>query len=205
MTPRKLVGGGYVAWAPIALCAVMMHSCTRAAPRGPERQSPPAQLGLGLGSSTVLKHPRNEVVTELDLNQDRKSDVWSYRIITRGPGGTRRELLLRKELDINGDGRVDVIRFYDADERLVREAVDLDFDGSVDQLNHYHQELIVLKERDTDGDGQADEWRHFAQGKPIRRERDTDGDGLPNAVEHANGEALDLHKTPEIPEASPNR
>ena len=186
-----------------AVFSLLLAGCAGTVHRKTTPPSAPAELTLG--SSTVLKHPRHEVITELDLNQDQKADVWSYRIPSRGPDGRKRELLLRKELDINGDGRVDVIRFYDADERLVREAIDLDFDGRIDQLNHYQQELVVLKERDTNGDGRADEWRHFARGQLVRSEQDTDRDGLPDSTENPDGGSADLEKVPEFPEPSPAR
>jgi hypothetical protein len=197
MTMRKPLALVFGASLGVALWGSCASRVDRVAGTEPKSRATPT---LVVGSSTVLKHPRHEVVTELDLNQDGRTDLWSYRSITRGAQGQRRELLLRKELDINGDGKVDVIRLYEGlqpgEEQLAREGVDLDFDGRIDQLNHYRQELVHLRERDTDGDGRADEWRHLLDGKLVSRERDTDGDGIPD---------LDLPTSPEEATLSPSR
>jgi 5-hydroxyisourate hydrolase-like protein (transthyretin family) len=119
----------------------------------------------------------HEKVTEKDTNDDGKPDVWVYSVEERGADGRSRQRMVRKELDINWDGKVDIVRFYDAREQVERELLDLDFDGRVDQVNFYEKGLIVRKERDLDYDGRTDLWIFFERGKIVRREQDTNSDG----------------------------
>lgn len=114
-------------------------------------------------------------------------------------------LLVRKELDMNRDGRFDVISLFDEGE-LTREEMDSDYDGAFDWTDHYQNGVRVMseydtdgdgapnvfkyyvrdeagavvldrKERDEDGDGKIDVWERFKNGEVIRTGRDTDGDG----------------------------
>ncbi len=115
-------------------------------------------------------------------------------------------LLVRKELDMNRDGRFDVISFFDDDGELIREEMDSDYDGAFDWTDHYQEGVRVMseydtdgdgapnvfkyyirnddgvvvldrKERDEDGDGKIDVWERFKNGEVVRTGRDTDGDG----------------------------
>src|SRR3954469_5894901 len=82
-----------------------------------------------LSENIRQKQAGNEKVTEFDLNGDKKPDVWTYTIEAKGADGKPYEKLVRKELDINWDGKVDISRNYDDHEQIEREALDLDFDG----------------------------------------------------------------------------
>src|SRR5438128_11313223 len=87
--------------------------------------------GEKLSENIRQKQAGNEKVTEFDLNGDKKPDVWTYTVPGKSPDGKDIEKLVRKELDINWDGRVDIARTYDDHEQVEREALDLDFDGKV--------------------------------------------------------------------------
>src|SRR3954454_3958748 len=101
-----------------------------------------ANTGAGgekLSENIRQKQAGNEKVTEFDLNGDKKPDVWTYTVPGKSADGKDIEKLVRKELDINWDGRVDIARNYDDHEQVEREALDLDFDGKVDQVNYYEK------------------------------------------------------------------
>src|SRR5262249_39884493 len=57
----------------------------------------------------------NEKLTEYDTNHDGKTDVWQYTVKAKSPDGKEYNRLVRKELDLNGDGRVDIVRYYGED------------------------------------------------------------------------------------------
>jgi len=118
----------------------------------------------------------NETVTEKDTNTDEKPDVWVYAVEERGADGEARQRTVRKELDINWDGRVDITTYYDARGEREREAMDLDFDGKVDSVFFYEKGVNVRRERDLDGDGKPDVWVYYEKGKLARKERDSNGD-----------------------------
>lgn len=133
----------------------------------------------------------NEKVTEYDLNHDKKPDVWSYTVDAKDDQGRAFEKLVRKELDINWDGKVDITRNYDVKEQVEREALDLDFDGKVDQVNFYEKGQITRKERDLDYNGKPDLWIYFEKGKIVRKERDTDSNGRVDYWEYWEGDQVD--------------
>src|SRR4051812_30585983 len=71
-----------------------------------------------LSENIRQKQAGNEKVTEFDLNGDKKPDVWTYTIEAKGADGKPYEKLVRKELDINWDGKVDISRNYDDHEQI---------------------------------------------------------------------------------------
>jgi hypothetical protein len=133
----------------------------------------------------------NETVVEYDLNKDKRTDVWSYTVKAKGPDGREFDRLVRKELDLNNDGKVDVNKTYDEKEQVIKESLDLDFDGKVDQTNHYEKGIIVRKESDLASDGKASVWKYYEKGKLVRKERDTNGDGKVDYWEYWEGEQVD--------------
>ncbi|MFQ5882418.1 MAG: FG-GAP repeat domain-containing protein [Candidatus Methylomirabilales bacterium] len=86
--------------------------------------------------------------------------------------------LVRKERDVNGDGKPDIFRHYDATGRLLRQEEDSRLTGRLDTWTFYEDGQPVRKESDTDGDGKADLWAFFdGAGDLARTEADTDQDG----------------------------
>jgi hypothetical protein len=133
----------------------------------------------------------NEKVTEYDLNHDKRPDVWSFSVPAKTEDGREYDRVLRKELDINWDGRVDITRIYGEKEQIDRESLDLDFDGKVDQVNYYEKGVIVRKERDLNYDLKPDLWLFFEKGKIVRKERDSNGDGKVDYWEYWEGDKVD--------------
>jgi hypothetical protein len=133
----------------------------------------------------------DEKVTEYDLNHDKTPDVWSYTVAAKDDEGRDIDKLVRKELDINWDGKVDIARHYDEREAVQREALDLDFDGKVDQTNFYEKGQVIRKERDLDYNGQTDLWIFFEKGKIVRKERDTNSDTKVDYWEYWENDQVD--------------
>lgn len=133
----------------------------------------------------------NEKIVEYDLNHDQRADVWSFSVARKGEDGKEFDALVRKELDINWDGKVDISRSYATNGQLEREELDLDFDGKIDQVNIYESGVLVKKERDLDYNGSPDLWVFFEKGQIGRKERDTNADGKIDYWEYWEGEQVD--------------
>ena len=163
-------------------CALVVLGTASLLSCGTARQSSKSstgQLSRSGGLDDMLAHPHvpNEKVSERDLNHDRRADVWTFTVPAKNEDGKDYERLIRKELDVNFDGKVDIVRTYDDKERIDREAMDLDFDGKVDQVNFYEKGVLVRKEKDLNFDAKPDEWQYFEKSNLVRLERDTNGDG----------------------------
>lgn len=186
MTPMRL---NLKALAVGALCATVFACASDKAAE--KKDSAQNADGTVVAESIRQKKSGDETLTETDLNNDKKPDVFSYTIKTRGADGKESERVVRKELDINADGRIDISRNYDEREQISREALDLDFDGKVDQVNFYEKGVIVRKERDLSSAGKPSLWLFFEKGKLVRKERDTNGDGRVDYWEYWENEQVD--------------
>ena len=160
----------------LLVAAAVLLSC--AARRVPEAAS--GQAGA------PAQEPKADVVTrELDLDHDGKPDTW--RTTRRLPDG--REVLVRVERDLNGDGRVDLREFYDAEGNLERQELDLDFDGKPDVILHFEKGQLASKEYAFGFDGKPHAWSYYEKGRLVRKERDENGDGRVDYWEYwENGE-----------------
>jgi hypothetical protein len=118
-----------------------------------------------------------EKVVQYDLNRDGKPDVWEYYVTIKDADGHPVDHLVRKEMDLNFDGKVDAVYWYDDKGEKVREQLDLDFDGKVDETIYFEKGQVVRKERDLNGDGKVDTWLFYEHGQLVRKERDTKGTG----------------------------
>jgi hypothetical protein len=79
--------------------------------------------------------------------------------------------LVRRERDIDGDGRPDVIVYYGDDGRPVRGEESSRLDGRFDTVSHYRNGRMTRRESDTDGDGRPDLWTEYDdQERPTRTE-----------------------------------
>lgn len=89
--------------------------------------------------------------------------------------------LIRQVYDMNGDGRIDLWKFYasmqktdqeGAPERvLVRKEVDINFDGTIDRIMYYSQnEDLVSEEIDTNFDGIIDRIQYYTNGFVVKTE-----------------------------------
>lgn len=76
-----------------------------------------------------------------------------------------------KEVDLNGDGRKDMLQYLDKFGRKLREEFDHDKDGLADQKSYYEAGVMVRDEHDSDSDGKIDLIEHYQDGKRVRLER----------------------------------
>jgi len=145
---------------------------------GNKAVQPDAQAAAAGTAPAVHQEKRSdEKVVQYDLNRDGKPDVWEYYVTVKDASGHATEHLVRKEMDLNFDGKVDAVYWYDDNGDKVREQLDLDFDGKVDETIFFEKGQVVRKERDLNGDGKVDTWLFYEHGQLVRKERDTKGTG----------------------------
>jgi hypothetical protein len=109
----------------------------------------------------------------LDLNQDGKPDAYQWlKVVSSDDIQVR-----RKEVDINFDGKIDVVRNFNKRGDVVSEHMDMDFDGRVDVVNFFEGGAVTRKEYDTNFDSKVDIWRYFEANVVVRKEADRDFDG----------------------------
>lgn len=153
------------------------------------------------------KGPDGTVQQTTDLDGDGQPDVWtSFREQKTGKDQVRR-VMVHKAVDLNRDGRVDIQMIYDDQGDLVREELDLDFDGRADVVRHYRKGkleredvasrfdgridirkfyedgVLVVKQVDTARNGHFDEFQYFLGNRLARVGWDRDGDGKPEVFE----------------------
>lgn len=84
-----------------------------------------------------------EMVKKFDLNKDKRADL--FKVFVYGTkNGKRVPVLVRSEIDLNGDGKIDVRRFY-KDDIKNRAEFDLDFDGRFDVIHFFDDSGNLLK------------------------------------------------------------
>lgn len=133
-----------------------------------------AQTGLRK-AAVISMTPAEDGLTKqaIDINGDGRADVFNY-IKEREDAAP---LMVRKESDLNWDGRIDLRAWFDDNGVITKEEMDGDFDGRVDWVDHYQGDRRVMSEIDTDFDGIFDLFKYY-EGKVVRRvERDSDHDG----------------------------
>jgi antitoxin component YwqK of YwqJK toxin-antitoxin module len=127
-------------------------------------------------------------VTTADTNLDGKPDVWKYFV----PNGQGAEVLTCKQEDLNHDGKVDSIFYYnETGTQTALEEFDVDWDGHIDETVYYVNGKKVRSEFDTNFDGKPDVWNYYEDEKLVRIERDTDGNGRVDQWEYYEGGKLD--------------
>ena len=174
-------------------------------------------LLVGCGSASKAKRDQaqqkkagDDLTERYDLNGDGKPDLEKVYSLSKDADGQEVKTLVEKRLDLDHNGRFDMISRYDEGERLVSESVDLDFDGTFDGERKYENGLLVeeqlspgfdgntgvwryfgengelvRKARDTNSNGRPDTWEYFAEGRIVRYGFDRDGDGQPEYFEDA--------------------
>jgi hypothetical protein len=143
---------------------------------GNKAVQPDAHAGQASADVHLAKRS-DEKVVQYDLNRDGKPDVWEYSVTLKDSDGHPVDHMVRKEMDLNFDGKVDAVYWYDDKGEKVREQLDLDFDGKVDETIFFEKGQVVRKERDLNGDGKVDTWLFYEHGQLVRKERDTKGTG----------------------------
>jgi hypothetical protein len=133
---------------------------------------------------------KGKQVISADTNGDGKPDVVKLFTVVQ-QGGQKVQQLACRQVDLNHDGKMDIIYSYGPGGMLMTEDFDLDFDGKFDERVYYQEGKKVRMERDMDGDGKPDYVEFYEGGKLVRIERDTNGDGKPEEWQYYENGRLD--------------
>lgn len=149
----------------------------------------------------------DEDVQEIDFNNDAHPDVYKFYAkgtapkdpnANAGSGGDANGQLLRKETDLNRDGRIDLWNWYGRDGVIERQQYDLDFDNRIDVVVFYEKGVVVRKELYHGFADRPDTFKYYEKGKLQRVERDrflntgAEGqDGRVDTWEYWEGDQID--------------
>lgn len=136
----------------------------------------------------------DEIVREYDLDHSGRADVKKFFKKLPDPSDPKKtiEVLQRKELDLNRDGKTDMWVWYaDDGETAVKQALDLDFDGKVDVVDYFEKGVIVKKDVFHAFSDKPDEWKYYEKGKLARVERDVRHKGQVDYWEYWEGDHID--------------
>ncbi len=158
---------------------------TTAAPANAANAPKVAQKG-GVGGAT-------DDVRTSDLDNDGRPEVTKYYKTVDDPErpGQKKTILVRQDIDITWDGKVDIWRYFDESGMAEKEEWDTDYDGNIDETRYFEGGVIVRSERDRNNDGRPDVMRYYKEGKLERKETDTNGDGQVDRWEYFQGRILD--------------
>jgi len=140
-----------------------------------EKTASPAAADNAAAPSALVQERKaadGNLIQEVDLDGDSKPEVYNYF----RNADDRSRVLLRKESDLNHDGKIDVSCFFTETGTIDREEMDSDFDGKVDWIDHYQAGKRVSTEVDSDQNGKFDVSKSFEAGRIKSIERDTNGD-----------------------------
>lgn len=128
-----------------------------------------------------------------DLDNDGRPEVTKYYKTIDDPErpGQKKTILVRQDIDLTWDGKVDIWRYFDDNGMAEKEEWDTDYDGKIDETRFFEGGVIVRSERDRNNDGRPDVMRYYKEGKLERKETDTNGDGQVDRWEYFQGRVLD--------------
>jgi hypothetical protein len=134
---------------------------------------------------------RGKEIVTADTNLDKKPDVWKF-FQTVNVNGQKVQVLTCKQVDLNHDGKLDLVYYYDdKGAQTTLEEFDLDFDGKFDLTVYYVNGKKVREELDTNYDQKPDLFKYYEDEKLVRIERDTNNDGKIDEWQYYEGGKLD--------------
>jgi hypothetical protein len=173
----------------------VLGACADSPQRREEASMAPAGNGSNVPAPPTVDRSKcsdkgKQIVTA-DTNLDKKPDVWKF-FTTAQQGGQSVSVLSCKQVDLNHDGKIDVVQYYDENgNQMTLEEADLDFDGQFDVTIYYVNGKKVRKEEDTNLDKRPDVWTYYEDDKIVRIERDTDYNGKVDEWQYYEGGKLD--------------
>src|SRR5688572_17050759 len=121
----------------LLLGSALLAACSSSPNKGAEMVSAaPNAVPAPLVNREKCNAQGKNVVTG-DTNLDKKPDVWKF-FKSADIGGTRTDVLVCKQVDLNHDGKIDLVNYYDDRGALMEmEEADLDLDGRFDLTVYY--------------------------------------------------------------------
>jgi hypothetical protein len=179
-------------------CTLFAFSCAsrkavRPAVKAPLAKKQAEVVTQKKAASACSETRKTDDVKEGDVDGDGRADTYKYYKEIDDPErkGERKVILVRQDVDLNWDGRLDICRFFDDKGKVDREELDLDYDGKTDEVKIFANGVIQTAQRDRNNDGRYDVTRRYKNGKLVQKETDTNDDGKPDRWEYYDGDRLD--------------
>lgn len=180
---RKFVLAGLAGLAGLAAGACGGKAKTETRAPGPMGTSGEPGGGLTVPQVDASKcDPAGKEVATFDLNRDRQADVWKLFAKVEQKGTTV-TVLTCKQVDLDFNGKKDLVVRYAETGAILTEEYDFDFDGSFDARFHYDPQTgkRFLVERNTGFDPKPDMWEKYdAEERLESIRRDRNGDEKPD-------------------------
>jgi antitoxin component YwqK of YwqJK toxin-antitoxin module len=135
-------------------------------------------LGSFNGPSVTTSEEDGLIIERFTLDDDDKHDVVKYFEEYADPDDesiTKRRLR-KKEVDVNSDGKIDIVRHYDKLGTLTKEQLDVDLDGNADAISYFDNGELAKKESLSKDASEIVETRFYTDGSIIRVEKDLNND-----------------------------
>jgi len=162
-------------------------SCSHSSRTASPAAAPPAESAIAVQAIPGLEPLPGEKAAAYDTHHAGRPNLWKYSVLV----AEGRERVVRREVDLNGDGKVDEWDAYDEDGNLAKAVYDLDFDGKPDLVVSYEKGQLVKKELAPGFDGMARTVAYYENAKLVRKERDSKGKGAIDTWEYYEGGELD--------------
>ncbi len=145
------------------------------------------------GPSITTSKEDGLIVEKYTLDDDDKPDVIKYFEEYPDPDdkSVTKRRLRKKEVDVNSDGTIDIVRLYNKQGTPTKEKLDVDLDGKFDTINYYDNGDLVKKEHLSDDASRVVETKYYSDGKIVRVEKDTNNDNKPDYWEFYEQGTLD--------------
>jgi|GEM_PF-571402 len=187
----------------LSFCCVLFLFVLGACSSTPKKDETETQNSKNTKVSKILE-PKvggpGELVDKYDLNKDKRADLWRISRQAQDPKDPTKKVkfLVRIEIDLNADGKIDIRRYYTAGVKT-REEFDLDYDGRFDVINYYVQGWMNKQAYYIRSKTQPDVYKYYELvGKKkkkklllVKKERDTNLDGRVDYWEYWENGSLD--------------
>ncbi len=145
-------------------------------PSTPDPSSGAAGDGwAGVARDTTITHEACDPAGRVVKTFKGESDLTAGKLYVTRVYESNREVC--SYADLNGDGNVDIFRYYGPDGKLRRHETSHSASKQIDEIAVYQAGELQVVMRETNFDGKFDTWDYYDGGKLVRRERDKTGDG----------------------------
>lgn len=131
-----------------------------------------------LGPRLTTTEEDGLIVERYTLDDDDKPDVVKYFEEYPDPEDESviKRRLRKKEVDVNSDGKIDIVRLYNKNGTLLKEHLDVDLDGHADTVSYFDNSELAKKELLSEDASEVVETRYYSDGKLLRVEKDLNKD-----------------------------
>lgn len=131
-----------------------------------------------LGPTFTTTEEDGLIVERYTLDKDDKPDVVKYFEEYPDPEDKSiiKRRLRKKEVDVNSDGKIDIVRLYNKSGTPIKEHLDVDLDGNADTVSYFDNGELVKKEILSEDASEVVETRFYTESKITRVEKDLNKD-----------------------------